>query len=124
MIVACFLLLNLRWHNQPASQQRMVAMNVARRNTSVERMPPRPAGARWAASDLLCKLLAKVNRERLATDHIYFGLVSEIAELLPDEEVAILTLYFAPPLAVGARFRARRAAARSTWRNTESGRHA
>lgn len=99
-------------------------MNVAHRSSSVEQVPPRPPSTPCAVSDLLHKLLAKVNRERLATDHVYFGLVSEIAELLPDEEVAILALYFAPPLAVGARFRGRRAAAPSTCRRTGSGRHA
>jgi hypothetical protein len=37
-------------------------------------------------------------------------LVSEIAELLSDDEVALLALYLAPPLAVGIRSREQRLA--------------
>jgi hypothetical protein len=53
------------------------------------------------ASLLFSKLATSVNRRRLLLDRSYFQLVSEIAELLCDEEVALLALYLAPPLAVG-----------------------
>ncbi len=81
-------------------------MGVVRRTEPFERSAT--ALALQGASALLRKLIASVNRHRLATDRAYFGLVSEIAELLSDEEVAILALYFAPPLAVGAGVRPRR----------------
>ncbi len=63
-------------------------------------------GSRIVASALFRTLIANVNRRRLATDRVYFALVSVIAELLCDEEVAALALYLAPQLAVGACFRA------------------
>jgi len=63
-------------------------------------------GSRVVASALFRTLIANVNRRRLATDRVYFALVSVLAELLCDEEVAALTLYLAPQLAVGACFRA------------------
>ncbi len=63
-------------------------------------------GSRAVASDLFRTLIANVNRRRMATDRVYFALVSVIAELLCDEEVAALTLYLAPQLAAGACFRA------------------
>lgn len=63
-------------------------------------------GSRFIASTLFRTLIANVNHRRLATDRVYFALVSVIAELLCDEEVAALALYLAPPLAVGACFRA------------------
>jgi hypothetical protein len=53
------------------------------------------------ASPLFTRLMTSVNRRRLVLDRCYFQLVSEIAELLSDEEVALLALYLAPPLAVG-----------------------
>lgn len=63
-------------------------------------------GSRAVASALFRTLIANVNRRRMATDRVYFALVSVIAELLCDEEVAALALYLAPQLAVGACFRA------------------
>jgi hypothetical protein len=54
-----------------------------------------------SVSPLFTRLIASVNRQRLVLDRSYFQLVSEIAELLSDEEVALLALYLAPPLAVG-----------------------
>lgn len=53
------------------------------------------------ASPLFTRLMTSVNRRRLGLDRCYFQLVSEIAELLSDEEVALLALYLAPPLTVG-----------------------
>lgn len=52
-------------------------------------------------SPLFAKLVATVDRRRLVLDRGYFKLVSEIAELLEDDEVALLALYLAPPLAIG-----------------------
>lgn len=63
-------------------------------------------GSRTVASALFRTLIANINRRRMATDRAYFALVSVIAELLCDEEVAALALYLAPQLAVGACFRA------------------
>lgn len=63
-------------------------------------------GSKVVASALFRTLIANVNRRRLATDRSYFALVSVIAELLCDDEVAALALYLAPQLAVGACFRA------------------
>lgn len=63
-------------------------------------------GSLLVASALFRTLIANVNRQRMATDRPYFALVSVIAELLCDDEVAALALYLAPPLAVGACFRA------------------
>lgn len=48
-------------------------------------------------SPLFLRLMATVDRRHLVVDKIYLRLVSEIAELLPDEEVALLALYFVPP---------------------------
>ncbi|MGH6977422.1 MAG: hypothetical protein ACREED_10390 [Stellaceae bacterium] len=62
-------------------------------------------GSRLMASALFRTLIANVNRQRMATDRAYFALVSVIAELLCDDEVAALALYLAPQLAVGACFR-------------------
>jgi len=62
-------------------------------------------GSRFIASALFRTLIANVNRRRMATDRTYFALVSVIAELLCDDEVAALALYLAPQLAVGACFR-------------------
>lgn len=61
-------------------------------------------------SPLFSKLVTSVNRRRLLLDRRYFQLVSEIAELLCDEEVALLALYLAPPLAVGLPSKERRLA--------------
>ncbi len=55
-------------------------------------------GAALGLSPLFLKLIAYVDRRHLAGDRIYFRLVSEIAELLPDEEVAFLARYFVPPV--------------------------
>ena len=77
---------------------------------SADRSRPQPFHARFAASALFRQLITHVNRHRLATDRVYFGLVSAIAELLSDEEVVVLTLYLAPQLALGACFRTERAA--------------
>lgn len=63
-------------------------------------------GSRAVASALFRTLIANINRRRMATDRAYFALVSVIAELLCDEEVAALALYLAPQLAVSACFRA------------------
>jgi hypothetical protein len=63
-----------------------------------------------AASPLFTRLISSVNRRRLLLDRCYFQLVSEIAELLSDDEVALLALYLAPPLAVGIRSREQRLA--------------
>jgi hypothetical protein len=60
--------------------------------------PPSKAAS---TSPLFTRLMTSVNRRRLLLDRCYFQLVSEIAELLSDEEVALLALYLAPPLAVG-----------------------
>lgn len=91
-------------------------MNTATRSAAVcgkasaDRATPQPRRARFVASALFRKLITNVNRHRLATDRVYFGLVSAIAELLSDEEVVVLALYLAPQLAAGACFRAERAA--------------
>jgi hypothetical protein len=61
-------------------------------------------GSRVAASALFRTLIANVDRRRMATDRVYFALVSVIAELLCDEEVAELAYYLAPQLTVGACF--------------------
>lgn len=81
-------------------------------------------GPQSPTSALLCKLMANVNRYRLATDRVYFGLVSEIAELLSDDEAAILALHLAPPLAVGACYRAPRPAPPAKRRRTRVGTYA
>jgi hypothetical protein len=72
------------------------------------------------ASPLFSKLMTSVNRRRLLLDRCYFQLVSEIAELLCDEEVALLALYLAPPLAVGIPSKERRLAL-SIMRNRKKG---
>lgn len=51
-------------------------------------------------SPLFLRLMATVDLRHLVVNKIYLRLVSEIAELLPDEEIALLALYFAPPLRV------------------------
>lgn len=53
-----------------------------------------------AGSTLFRKLIANVDRRRLAKDRIYSRLVSAITELLPDEEIASLVIYLAPSLAL------------------------
>ncbi|HYL50204.1 MAG TPA: hypothetical protein VET84_12630 [Stellaceae bacterium] len=63
-------------------------------------------GSRVAASALFRTLIANVDRRRMATDRVYFALVSVIAELLCDEEVAELAYYLAPQHTFGACFRA------------------
>lgn len=55
---------------------------------------------RIGPSPLFLRLMATVDLRHLVVDKIYLRLVSEIAELLPDEEIALLALYFAPPLGV------------------------
>lgn len=72
------------------------------------------------ASPLFTRLMTSVNRRRLLLDRCYLQLVSEIAELLSDEEVALLALYLAPPLAVGIPSRERRLAL-SIMRNRRRG---
>lgn len=76
------------------------------------------------ASRLFATLISNVDRRRLFVDHMYFNLVSDIAELLSDEEIALLALYFAPPLAIGVPSREHRLAV-SIMRGRKSGkRHA
>ncbi|HYL32147.1 MAG TPA: hypothetical protein VEU53_03235 [Stellaceae bacterium] len=63
-------------------------------------------GSRAVASPLFRTLMVNVNRRRMATDRVYFALVSVIAELLCDEEVAELAYYLQPQLTVDACVRA------------------
>ncbi|MGH7015304.1 MAG: hypothetical protein ACREEL_14340 [Stellaceae bacterium] len=72
-----------------------------------------PTGSRRVASLLFRKLIANVNRHRLATDRAYYALVSAITELLSDDEVAILALYLAPQLAAAASLRPARMASQA-----------
>lgn len=50
-------------------------------------------------SPLFLKLVAYVDWQHLSGDRTYFRLVSEIAELLPNDEVALLARYFVPSIA-------------------------
>lgn len=77
-----------------------------------------------AASPLFTRLINSVNRKRLLLDRCYFQLVSEIAELLSDEEVALLALYLAPPLAVGLPSREHRLARSIMRKRTKGKTHA
>lgn len=72
--------------------------------------PVSPVRSRNVASFLFRKLITNVNRQRLATDRAYYALVSAIAELLCDEEVAALAHYLAPQLAAAAGLRPAREA--------------
>lgn len=80
---------------------------VGQRASTINRGPQHatdhlPLGQRSAVvSRLFATLVSSVDRRRLAADRAYFALVSEIAELLSNDEVALLALYFAPPLAIG-----------------------
>jgi hypothetical protein len=77
-----------------------------------------------SASPLFTRLMTSVNRQRLLLDRCYFQLVSEIAELLSDEEVALLALYLAPPLAAGTPSREHRLALSIMRRRRKGVRHA
>jgi hypothetical protein len=76
--------------------------DIAKREATAAKAP--------TASPLFTRLTTIVNRRRLVLDRCYFQLVSEIAELLSDEEVALLALYLAPPLTVGVPSREHRLA--------------
>lgn len=77
------------------------------------------ANAMLQLSPLFLKLIAYVDRRHLARDQLYFRLVSEIAELLPDGEIAFLARYFVPPVVPRPKIAPRRvrvAASRPTKR--------
>ncbi|HEX4195618.1 MAG TPA: hypothetical protein VHY80_21085 [Stellaceae bacterium] len=62
---------------------------------------PATAPRHEGVSPLFAKLIRAIDQERFILDSRYFKLVSEIAELLEDDEIALLALYLMPPLAVG-----------------------
>jgi hypothetical protein len=62
---------------------------------------PAKAPRHEGVSPLFAKLICAVDQERLVLDSCYFKLVSEIAELLDDDEIALLALYLMPRLTLG-----------------------